>query len=193
MKRLHRLARLNAENGFSLVLVLVLLSALALGSAASMRGSANASRVSQAALMQAYAHEQAQLALSYCQSQLLLPPAERNFQLAEVSLTPADRPAWLSASLWRNETSVVTVLAAQLEGANRAPVCFVERQTLAEQPEGLPVYIVTARGFSPDYRADALSGLSVTGTSVWLQRVLLIDDARVSAQTDRRILNPPLR
>jgi hypothetical protein len=55
------------------------------------------------------------------------------------------------------------------------------------------VYIVTARGFSPDYRADALSGLSVTGTSVWLQRVLLIDDARVSARTDRRILNPPLR
>jgi len=189
----HLLARRDANRGFSLVMVLVLLSALALGSAASMRGSANSLRVARATLMQTYANEQAQWALSYCQSQLLLPSAARDPKLSTPALTPADRPAWTSAALWRSEASVLTVLAAQMEGASRAPLCFVEQQALPNQPDGLPLHVLTARGFSPDHRADPLSGLTVSGASVWLQRVVLIDGDQVRARTDKRILNPPLR
>ncbi|MFM8624296.1 MAG: hypothetical protein ACKOCZ_07275 [Betaproteobacteria bacterium] len=189
----HLLARRDANRGFSLVMVLVLLSALALGSAASMRGSANSLRVARATLMQTYANEQAQWALSYCQSQLLLPSAARDPKLSTPALTPADRPAWTSAALWRSEASVLTVLAAQMEGASRARSRHAAAGHRADWAGPAAPRSTQARGFSPDHRADPLSGLTVSGASVWLQRVVLIDGDQVRARTDKRILNPPLR
>lgn len=151
-----------AERGFSLLVVLVLLGAIALGSAAALRRSAGSTQLARAQLMRSIAHEQAQ-------------------------------PAWASAALWRAGTALATVPVAAAASAGKPPVCLVQTQTLPEQGPGVTVYLVNARGFSPDHRSDTTSGETTAGTVVWLQSTLLIENAQVRARLWRRILNPPLR
>lgn len=194
-RRLPGSPRRDKARGFTLVVVLVLLSALAWGTAASLRGSAGSTLIGRVQLMQAYAQEQAELALAHCRGQLLLPPTARDPRLSEsaLPLTSANKPAWASASLWRTDASLIAAPAMQLQPGSRWPVCFVERQVLVDQARGLPIYVVTARGFSPDHRTDPASGSTQAGTVFWLQSVLLIEDGQLRARTDRRLLNPPLR
>lgn len=194
MGRRSALAARAAAQGFALVVVLVMLAALALGTAASLRGSAGSVRIGRVQLMQAYAQEQARLALAYCQAQLLLPSAVRDGALSDAALrlTDRDQPAWRSPALWSSGAQVAVVGSATLQEGTQKARCFVERQSLPEQPRGLPIYLITARGFSPDAVTDAASGALRTGTSVWLQRVLLIEDGQVRARTERRLVRPPL-
>lgn len=192
---MRRPFRWGSQRGFTLVLVLVLLAALAWGTAASLRGSAGSTRISRVQLMQAYANEQAQLALAYCQGQLLLPASARDPRLSDsaITLSTFHSPAWTSAALWQTDAWLLAAMVMQLQPGSRPPVCFVERQALPDQPRGLPIHLVTARGFSPDYRADPSSGSTLAGAASWLQAVLLIEDGQLRARTERRILNPPLR
>jgi len=182
------------SQGLSLVVVLVLLGALALGTVAALRASAGSTRLGQAQFMRTLALEQAQAGLRYCESQLLLPGPSRLPALADANLplTDATRTAWASVAPWKTGPLLTAdvPLAAALA---KPPVCLVERQVLADQPRGLPIYLVTVRGFSPDHQADASSGLTQAGTAVWLQSTLLIEDGQVRARAFRRILNPPLR
>ncbi len=191
----HRVGCRRVHRGFSLVVVLVLLTALAWGTAVSLRSSAGSTRIAWVALMQAYAQEQAQLALAYCQSQLLLTSSARDPKLSDsaLPLTTPDKPAWGSADLWRAQTLPVAVPVSSTQSGGHPPLCFAEQHALAGQPRGLPVRVVTARGFSPDYRADPSSGSTTAGQAFWMQRVLLIEDGQLRARTDRRLVNPPLR
>jgi hypothetical protein len=52
------------------------------------------------------------------------------------------------------------------------PECVVERQGLAD---GSLAYVITARGFSPGYTADGVSGVTTAGSVVWLQSLVLLD------------------
>ena len=54
----------------------------------------------------------------------------------------------------------------------RLPECVVERQVLAD---GNRAYVVTARGFSPGYVADAATGATTAGSVVWLQSIVLLN------------------
>ncbi len=184
-----------AERGFSLLVVLVLLGAIALGSAAALRRSAGSTQLARAQLMRSIAHEQAQAGLLYCEAQLLLPSAARVPVLAQsaLALSSGAQPAWTSAALWQAGTALATVPVAAAASAGKPPVCQVETQTLPEQGPGVTVYLVNARGFSPDHRSDTTSGATTAGTAVWLQSTLLIENAQVRARLWRRILNPPLR
>ena len=49
---------------------------------------------------------------------------------------------------------------------------MVERQGLAD---GSLAYVITARGFSPGYAADAVSGVTTAGSVVWLQSTVLLN------------------
>jgi Tfp pilus assembly protein PilX len=182
------------SQGVSLVVVLVLLGALALGTVAALRASAGSTRLGHAQLMRTLALEQAQAGLRYCESQLLLPGPSRLPALADASLplTVATRAAWALSSSWQTGSLLVAGVPAAAALA-KPPVCLVERQVLADQPRGLPIYLVTVRGFSPDHQTDASSGLTQAGAAVWLQSTLLIEDGQMRARTFRRILNPPLR
>jgi Tfp pilus assembly protein PilX len=182
------------SQGASLVVVLVLLGALALGTVAALRASAGSTRLGHAQLMRTLALEQAQAGLRYCESQLLLPMSSRLPAWADASLplTVATRTAWASSASWQTgplRTADVPPAAALA----KPPVCLVERQVLADQPRGLPIYLVTVRGFSPDHQADASTGLTQAGAVAWLQSTLLIEDGQMRARTFRCILNPPLR
>lgn len=189
--------RLNAPSarGFSLVVVLLLLGAIALVSAAALRRSAGSTQLARAQLMRAWAHEQAQAGLLYCEAQLLLPSAARVPALAQgaIALSKPAQPVWTSPALWRAGSALLEAPVAAVTPGSKPPVCFVEMQALPEQAQALPIYIVNARGFSPDHQADASSGATTAGAVVWLQSTLLIDNAQVRARLWRRILNPPLR
>jgi Tfp pilus assembly protein PilX len=182
------------SQGLSLVVVLVLLGALALGTVAALRASAGSTRLGHAHLMRALALEQSQAGLRYCESQLLLTGSSRLPALADAALplTGATRTAWASVASWLTGP-LLTADVPPAAASAKPPVCLVERQVLIDQPRDLPIYLVTARGFSPDYQADASSGLTQAGAAVWLQSALLIEDGQMRARTFRRILNPPLR
>jgi hypothetical protein len=178
----------------SLVVILVLLGALALGTVAALRASAGSTRLGHVHLMRALALEQAQAGLRYCELQLLVPGPGRLPALADASLplTGATQAAWAQAASWQAGSRLTADVPPAAPSA-KPPECLVERQVLADQPRGLPIYLVTVRGFSPDYQADTRSGLTQTGAAAWLQSTLLIEDGQVRARTFRRILNPPLR
>ena len=169
----------------SLLVVLVLLGAIALGSAAALRRSAGSTQLARAQLMRSIAHEQAQAGLIYCEAQLLLPSAARVPVLAQSALVVSSgaQPVWTSAALWRAGTALATVPVATAASAGKPPVCLVESQNLPEQASGSMVYLVNARGFSPDHRSDTTSGATTAGTPVWLQSTLLIENAQVRALT----------
>ena len=194
MRRLAEMAYAGSrEKGFSLVVVLVLLGAVALGSAAALRRSGGSTQLARAQLMREMAHEQAQAGLLYCEAQLLLPSVARVPALAAMASGTPTQPVWTSAALWRAGTALLTVSQAASSAGSKPPVCLVETQTLPDSVPGVTVYIVNARGFSPDHRADANSGLTVAGSAVWLQSILLFENDQLRARNWRRILNPPLR
>lgn len=185
----------HREQGISLVIVLILLGSMALGSVAALRSSGGSLQVGRAWLMQALAQEQAQAGLRYCEAQLQLPNASRDPRLADQALTWSNQAqmAWNEAAVWQSGTQVVTAVLPASMAATKPPVCLVEKQVLMNQPDDLPIYVVTARGFSPDHRADASSGATTAGVALWLQSTVLIEDGQVRARGFKRIINPPLR
>jgi hypothetical protein len=185
----------RSRRGFSLVLVLILLGALALGAAHTLQSAGGSEKVATSFRMQGLARESAEAVLRFCESQLLLPDAQRLSALRETALplSGASAPAWADAAIWASGAPVA--LPAHTWSpwpagtqARAAPVCLVEKQPLGSAW----AHVVTARGFSPDWRGDALAA-TVGGSAVWLQSWLLIHDGRVRDRVQRRIIQPPLR
>jgi type IV pilus assembly protein PilX len=209
-----------AQRGVSLIIVLIMLGVIALMSAATLRNASSNERVSNNFRMQVLAQQYAEAGLRYCETQLTLADADRVETLREANLVASSgsaSPAWQERATWNGagghggagaaRASRTTVPAAYVVSSGGAfkpgqlPECLAEKQAL----EGGAVYVITARGFSPDYTADA-RGFSVTGSVLWLQTSVLIErsvatdpaaEENLSAgtlkgRTWRRILNPPI-
>lgn len=161
------------QQGVALILALVVLLVIGLTSVAVIRGSLNADLVAQNGRLQNFAQQSAQLALRYCEAQLTLAEDERVIEI-QAAATPghwedfdnwADGgPAETLPDDWRQtgDSSVV---------AGVAPQCLVEVSTF-----NASVYVVTARGFSPDFSADA-DGRTLAGSVVWLQSQVAVGSA----------------
>lgn len=184
------------SRGFSLVLVLLLVSALAVSAVATWRMAAGSQRVASGFRIQSLALQAAEAALRFCERQLLLADALRPASLQEASLptsSPAS-PLWAAASSWR-QPGLPGPPAPWLQPAGGSglavpqPVCLVERQALGSGQ----VHVVTVRGFSPDWRADAVTGTTVAGSVVWLQSVQLVHAGQVRDRVQRRLVQTPLR
>lgn len=183
-----------ACSGLSLVLVLVLLAAISLGAAASLSLLAGTHKVGSSFRMQALAAQAAEAALRYCESQLLLSETARVAGLRDASLpqTSAQLPAWKEAARWQSSLLIAPPPAwwdAAMTRGVPAPACLAEMQTVSSGQ----VHVVTARGFAPDWRGDALSGRTESGAVSWLQSVLLIEGGIVRERVQRRLLQPPVR
>ena len=211
MNRLH--LNLARRQGASLIIVLVMLVVIGLTSAASLRNASSNERVSHNFRMHWLAEQYAEAALRYCQSQLLLDDAQRVSSLQEaalLSLSDKAAPAWANPQTWSGTggafASLTSVAQSFVESSDSAfvppilPQCVVERQALPLMQNGAAVgsadvYVITARGFSPDYR-EIRPGLR-SGAVVWLQcRLSVLRAAPGDAGTlaDRvwmRIINPP--
>lgn len=184
------------QQGFSLVMVLILLGALALASSQALRASSGTEKVGMSWRMQGMALQSAEAALRYCEAQLLLPDAERVPALREAALpvAAAPAPAWAQAARWApgNLSSPPAswwAAPALAGGPGLAPVCLAEKQPL----ESVHLLVVTVRGLSPDWRGEASTGATLGGSAAWLQSILLIHEGAVRNRVQRRLVVPPLR
>lgn len=187
----------TTQKGISLIIVLLLLVVIGLTAASAMRGATSSQQVTNNVRMDIVAQQYAEAALRYCESQLQIPdnnvaplPVRVNSLRAAVipavdmTIDPPPLGAWEYRVSWTGAVNAGaaaatrTVLdASQYSSAissylpAKAPECVVEIQTLGIAPATFTVTVVTARGFSPDYRADN-AGDTISGSVVWLQSIL---------------------
>jgi type IV pilus assembly protein PilX len=153
-----------AQQGVTLLVVLVMLAVIGLTSASAMRQAANADMVSNNTRLEQLAKQSAQAALHYCESQV----TGSGTPAVEVQAANAGSPVWKNLANWKGSgMKAVSVPTASYAAANGvAPQCLVEYS-----PLGNNVYIITARGFSPDFKEDT-KGKTQRGAVVWLQSTL---------------------
>jgi Tfp pilus assembly protein PilX len=176
------------QAGVSLIIVLIMLVIIGLTSAAAMRNATSGEKVTNNLRLQNLAQQYAEAALRYCEAEMLKADADRVVTLAEanISTTPvgaADAATgWGQAASWTGAGGIAATKTSLPEARvksqdssfkpSRSPECVVERQGLVD---GSLAYVITARGFSPGYTADGVSGVTTAGSVVWLQSTVLLD------------------
>lgn len=174
--------------GVSLIIVLIMLVIIGLTSAAAMRNATSGEKVSNNIRLQNLAQQYAEAALRYCEAEMLKVDADRVATLVEANIsttvlgTADAATGWGQAVSWTGAGGITATKTTLPEGRvksqdssfrpSRLPECVVERQGLAD---GSLAYVITARGFSPGYTADAVSGVTTAGSVVWLQSTVLLD------------------
>lgn len=176
------LTNVGRERGVSLILTLVLLVVIGLTAASAMKSAVSSERVINNLRAESLAQQYAETALRYCEGQLALPSASRVLSLQDSQLTPTvaiTAASWQQSSTWTATPTAVTTMDAALyyNATNStfqvatAPQCLVNRVTLAG---GSTSFVVTARGFSPDYRRNP-DGTTASGSVVWIQSMLAMN------------------
>ena len=181
-------ARRTRLAGVSLIIVLVMLVVIGLTSAAAIRNATSGEQATNNIRLQNLAQQYADAALRYCEAELAKADVDRVASLSEATLS--DTPAgtadaatgWGQAASWTGAGGIAAtrtvVPEARVKSQDsafrpaRLPECVVERQVLAD---GNRAYVVTARGFSPGYVADAVTGATTAGSVVWLQSIVLLN------------------
>jgi type IV pilus assembly protein PilX len=177
------------QQGISLVIVMILLVIIGVTTASAIRNATSSQLATNNVRKSNTAQQYAETALRYCEAQLQLADAARvpTLQAAvipAVDLTVAGtQPAWQLPITWtggpggasatRTVVPVGTFTSAgtSSDTVTTAPECVVEIQTLPGSGVPFTVTVVTARGFSTDYRRGA-GGVTTSGSVVWLQSIL---------------------
>ena len=149
--------------GISLIIAMLMLVIIGIMSVAVMRSVTSTDQVSTANRVQTQANQAAQMALRFCENQLV--------SQTRVSTVPTQvPPAWTVKANWTTggTNMAYTLQPSDIQGGDVnfpavPPQCLNE--VSAKDPS---VYTVTARGFSADYTHDA-NFATVTGSVVWLQ------------------------
>ncbi len=173
----------RANRGVSLIIVLILMIIIGITASTAMRNASSEQRATNNQRMEATALQYAEAALRYCEAQMkVLPASSRNDASLQGTipgpLTPgAGTSGWTDPLTWTSalgstagrasKTRTVVPDSAIKNTTNtvlptRKPECVVETET------GLGT-VITARGFSTDYEADATDGRTLRGAVVWLQ------------------------
>jgi len=171
----------RAQGGVVLIVAMVMLVIIGLMSVSVMRGALNADLVANNARSQTSAMQAAQIALRYC---------ERNSDPSKVGpVTILDAPAdddgnlhtpgptnWNNFANWFGSSPKRFQLTGDImksDGSSfvpdHMPECMVEKTTLEDGVT--PAFIITARGFSPDYQQDD-AGKATAGSVVWVQSTI---------------------
>ena len=172
--RRPRRSRAAPQEGVALIVALVVLVVIGLTSVAVMRGSLSSDLVANNARVQNFASQAAQMALRYCEDQLIKPAADQDIEV-QAAVAAGQPGHWESFSSWNAKTGgTAEVPDDWVSSSDSSIVLTVKPQCLAEKsPLNSSAYIVTARGFSPDYTADD-DGRTLTGSVVWLQSQILL-------------------
>lgn len=171
------------QRGVVLVIALILLAVIGLSSAAALRGSLFGDKVSNNLRTGTVAMQAAEQALKVCENSVrvqvwteALPALAPPVPIQAIAQNPAQ---WTVRANWAlNPPGLATQLpAAAMTSPNstvvyrRLPQCMVEEVELRRARGASPltrVFLVTARGFSPDFQADG-NGVPTAGSEVWLQ------------------------
>jgi type IV pilus assembly protein PilX len=172
--RAHR-PTARAQRGVSLIITLLLLVIIGLTAAAAMRSAVSSEKVINNMRAESLAQQYAEVGLRYCEQQMALGTASRPATLQDdqiLIVAAGAAPKWSDPATWEGGLALRTIVPnEQFKNADSsffpatAPQCFVEKQTLAD---GNNAVVITARGFSPDYRAGA-NGVTNAGSVVWIQ------------------------
>lgn len=171
----------SAEHGVVLIIALILLVVISLLAVTSLRNAGSSESVAANVRTTEMATQAADIALRYCESQVLATPTVAGFTILPMT-TP---PQWQNLSAWDTATTSSTVTfalpASDLNESGlsttykRSPECMVEcLKADCMHPSGIPnttaTFVVTARGFGPE--VPALTGttrIRPIGSEVWLQ------------------------
>jgi type IV pilus assembly protein PilX len=164
----------SRQQGVALIVALVVLVIIGLTSAAVMRGALSSDLVTNNTRLQSLATQAAQVALTYCEVSVTQPPPLPITLLA----APAggEKLAWETFGNWTDVDKVNTVPQEFMKSGlssvapSQMPQCIAQRSTAGTAP----TIVITARGFSPDFQADA-TGATVAGSVVWLQYILAVN------------------
>lgn len=168
--------RRRTSRGVSLIIVLIMMIIIGITAATAMRSATSEQRATNNQRVEATALQYAEAALRYCESEMVKDTGSRIGSLANANI-PASTPGslvWVLPASWNGAgaTSRTTVPPDKLQinpahsvlPAN-SPQCVVEQNSV----QGL---LITARGFSPDYNADPVTGETLTGAVVWVQSAI---------------------
>lgn len=164
------------QTGAALIVAMILVVLIALMAAASMRSATSGEQVVNGLRLEALAQQYAEMALRYCETELTKGAAARTPALRKFDAVAAVLPAnasWRNVASWHpkgNAAIVPDSIVANNDDSSFTPAlrpeCLIDKVTL---PGGNEALLVTARGFSPGYRADAATGQTLGGAVVWLQ------------------------
>jgi len=174
MKRTQHLPHRAPQQGFVLILALIMLVVLSGAAAWAAKAAISGEQVANNLRTVLTAQQSAEMALRYCENQIL---AGNAVGLA-VNMDGAPAPSrWQIRSNWGTLANTLpTTVTNSSNSAGFAmglrPQCMVEELRLAQSDMQLAkAYLITARGYSPDYSADA-NGKTKTGTEIWVQSSL---------------------
>lgn len=180
------------QQGVTLIIVLMMLVIIGITSAAAIRNATSGEKLTNNIRVQYLAQQYAEAALRYCEAELAKPEAVRVATLAEINILQGNHDPlagaikngllWQEAGTWTGAggaSSSKTILPeVQVKSSDssfrpsRLPECAVEKQRMHDANLA---YVITARGFSPDYQSDALSGETTGGSVVWLQSIVILN------------------
>lgn len=168
--------RSRKQSGVVLVVALVIMGIMAIASTAALKLALSGSQVAQGLRSANMAMQAAESGLRWCELQTRLAVSGR--ASAFVPNTPQTDPLWTTRANFGSARSVAIpagVLAAQgLVNFPTMPDCISEEIEFPEfSTEKVKdrVYLVTVRGFSPDYSRTANNA---AGGEVWLQSRLYL-------------------
>lgn len=160
----------RGQRGVTLIVALVMLVVIGLTSAAVMRSALGTDTIANNTRVQLLAMQAAQIGLRYCEKELPPKPSP------SITIYPAaavGAEAWRSFANWQGSAAIAaTVPQAEMASSNTpsAMIPVTLPQCLAEKhPTLTDTYIVTARGFSADYKQ--VGGYTTAGSVVWLQSI----------------------
>lgn len=178
------------QAGVSLIIVMIMLVIIGLTSVSAIRNATSGEKITNNIRLQNLAQQYAEAALRYCEAELqkrddvAAPNGRMGTALAEANITTVavgGAPAWDQTTTWIGtggaSASKTPLPLLQVKSSDSSfqptvlPECVAEKQSMAD---GNLVYVITARGFSPDYTADATTGKTTSGSVVWLQSTLNI-------------------
>ena len=178
--------RASRQGGIVLIMALVLLVLISLVAAVTIRRATSGEQVSKSLKTHMVAFQAAETALRFCEEQILSNSKVQSG--TRPPLEPADYPLdggapsqWKTRANWvltagkavAIDTSIVnsTNAAAKQLAEEVLPRCMVERLRLrSEEGSDIEAFLVTAVGYSPDYRTT--SGKPDSGGEVWLQSTI---------------------
>lgn len=169
----------SAARGIVLIVVLILLIVISLVAALAVQRSISGEQVSKALRTQTEAFQAAETALRYCENQILENSTISNgTSLHTPHPVPLDGTApalWKDRANWASRAGKAVAIDDKLANSSDPaartltvlPQCMAERIDLPGDGARREAFVVTAVGYSPDYRAT--NGKPESGGEVWLQ------------------------
>jgi len=170
----------SKQAGVVLLMVLVILVVLSLATVWAVKASISSEQLGNNIRISNSVNELAEAALRYCENAVLSDSASLVVIAAPLGAALGTPPsAWAAPSNWiATPSKINTVPSAQLPDAmgrapTLAPVCMIEEVRIPpSDAQRQQAFLITARAFSEDFRANSSTGAVQAGSDVWLQSTI---------------------